>query len=265
MTDHTEDADPEVAEADAPGGIDRATYRRRSRRSFLAFGAAGLGGYLGFRHIQNRPEDDNIPDVVRRGLEFNEAVWTAVGSETLEAPTYGLDEAEDLRVNGQLGLGDDFDPATWELRIVGVDGELIDVLDLEDVKAAGTTRDLVWEHKCIEGWAERAHWTGVRFRDLAARYYESAVPADTPYVSLRTPDEGYYVGLDREIAVHSQTLLAWGLGGEPLTLGHGAPLRLAMPITYGIKQLKRIGTIEFTDRRPDDYWAERGYDWHARF
>ena len=31
------------------------------------------------------------------------------------------------------------------------------------------------------------------------------------------------------------------------------------------RQLKRIGTIEFTNRRPPDYWAERGYDWHARF
>lgn len=265
MTDELGREDRTSAELGRDDGIDRDTYRRRSRRSFLAFGAAGVGGYLGFRHVQNRPEDDNIPDVVRRGLEFNEAVWSTVGSETLEAPTYDLSEAEDLRVNGLLGLGDDFDPASWSLRVVGVDGDVIDTLDLDAVQSSGPTRDLVWEHKCIEGWAERAHWTGVRFRDLAARYYGGAVPADTPYVALRTPDGGYYVGLDREIAVHSQTLLAWGLGGAPLTLDHGAPLRLAMPITYGIKQLKRIGTIEFTDRRPDDYWAERGYDWHARF
>jgi hypothetical protein len=27
--------------------------------------------------------------------------------------------------------------------------------------------------------------------------------------------------------------------------------------------IKRIGLIRFTDGRPADYWAERGYDWYA--
>ena len=44
---------------------------------------------------------------------------------------------------------------------------------------------------------------------------------------------------------------------------HGAPLRLATPVKYGIKNIKRIGTIRFTNTRPADYWAERGYDWYA--
>jgi DMSO/TMAO reductase YedYZ molybdopterin-dependent catalytic subunit len=48
-----------------------------------------------------------------------------------------------------------------------------------------------------------------------------------------------------------------------LTPDHGAPLRLVIPVKYGIKSLKQIGAIRFTDRRPADYWAERGYDWYA--
>jgi DMSO/TMAO reductase YedYZ molybdopterin-dependent catalytic subunit len=51
--------------------------------------------------------------------------------------------------------------------------------------------------------------------------------------------------------------------GRPLTPPHTAPLRLAIPVKYGIKNLKRIGTIRFTDVRPADYWAEQGYDWYA--
>ena len=35
------------------------------------------------------------------------------------------------------------------------------------------------------------------------------------------------------------------------------------PTKYGIKQIKRIGLIEFTDERPRDYWAEQGYDWYS--
>ena len=54
-----------------------------------------------------------------------------------------------------------------------------------------------------------------------------------------------------------------GLPAAPLTPEHGAPLRLAIPLKYGIKNIKRIGTIRFTDARPADYWAERGYDWYA--
>ena len=41
------------------------------------------------------------------------------------------------------------------------------------------------------------------------------------------------------------------------------PLRLVIPVKYGIKNIKRIGTIRFTGRRPPDYWAEQGYDWYA--
>ena len=40
-------------------------------------------------------------------------------------------------------------------------------------------------------------------------------------------------------------------------------LRLVIPVKYGIKNIKRIGRIEFADKRPVDYWAEQGYDWFA--
>ncbi len=80
---------------------------------------------------------------------------------------------------------------------------------------------------------------------------------------MKTPDEKYYVGWDIEAIMHPQTLLAYEMNGAPLTNEHGAPLRLASPTKYGIKQIKRIGSIEFTNERPRDYWAENGYDWYA--
>ncbi len=78
-----------------------------------------------------------------------------------------------------------------------------------------------------------------------------------------TPDREYYVGLDMASALHPQTLLCYEMDGRPLTPDHGAPLRLVIPVKYGIKNLKRIGTIRFADVRPADYWAERGYDWYS--
>jgi len=53
------------------------------------------------------------------------------------------------------------------------------------------------------------------------------------------------------------------MNGAPLTSEHGAPLQLVIPVKYGIKNIKRIGSIRFTAERPTDYWAERGYDWFA--
>jgi DMSO/TMAO reductase YedYZ molybdopterin-dependent catalytic subunit len=85
----------------------------------------------------------------------------------------------------------------------------------------------------------------------------------TKYVSLVTPDHEYFVGWDIESILHPQTLLAYEMNGHPLTSEHGAPLRLVSTTKYGIKQLKRIGRIEFTDQRPRDYWAEFGYDWYS--
>ena len=84
-----------------------------------------------------------------------------------------------------------------------------------------------------------------------------------PYVGLETPDGEYYVSVDMESMLHPQTLLADRMNGEPLRPDHGAPLRLIIPVKYGIKSLKRIGTLFFSETRPPDYWAEQGYDWFS--
>ena len=95
--------------------------------------------------------------------------------------------------------------------------------------------------------------------------FDQGAHGGAKYISLETPDGDYYVGLDMASALHPQTLLCYEMNGQPLTSGHGAPLRLVVPVKYGIKNLKCIGKIDFSDSRPRDYWAERGYDWYAGF
>lgn len=84
-----------------------------------------------------------------------------------------------------------------------------------------------------------------------------------PYVGLETPYGEYYVSLDMESMLHPQTTLADKMNGAPLGPDHGEPLRLIIPIKYGIKNLKCIGKIFLSETRPPDYWAENGYDWYA--
>jgi len=69
----------------------------------------------------------------------------------------------------------------------------------------------------------------------------------------------YFVSLDLSTARHPQTLLATHLNGKPLTVEHGAPLRLVAPVKLGLKNIKAITRITYTRDEPADYWAERGY------
>lgn len=256
--------DPERAErlrAEAQSGptITVEEHRRRSRRSFLT-GAAGIVAAGGlWRWVQTQPTDDGIPGVLRDTLEANESVWGRFPERS--APEYAIADATPIRVNGQIGLDDEIDLDAWTVRVEGPDGELLDELDIATFEAL-PQRDLVIEHKCIEGWSSIVHWGGARFADFHERYAE--LVGDVPYVGLATPDGRYYVGWETRSILHPQTLLALREHGEPLTQAHGAPLRLATPNKYGIKTIKRIGVIRYTRDRPADYWAERSYDWHAR-
>ena len=83
------------------------------------------------------------------------------------------------------------------------------------------------------------------------------------YVGLSTPDDQYYVGIDTPSALHPQTLLCYEMNGQPLPLRHGAPLRLIIPVKYGVKNLKCVGKMFFSNDRPRDYWFERGYDYYC--
>ena len=75
--------------------------------------------------------------------------------------------------------------------------------------------------------------------------------------------EQFYETISIELAKHPQTILAYEMNGEPLPMNQGFPLRLIIPVKYGIKSIKRIGTIYFSNERPPDYWAERGYDYYS--
>jgi DMSO/TMAO reductase YedYZ molybdopterin-dependent catalytic subunit len=230
--------------------------RQLTRRSFLTGAAAAAAGLGGWTWLRTRPEEDGIPWPLRRVLRFNEGLARTAFRDGSEAPTFPADVAEEPRVNGRYGLAQAPDPRSWRLRVQGPGGRELN-LRLDDVLRLPRVEH-VTELKCIEGWSTVVRWAGVRFRDFAEHYR-----LDAPYVGLETPDREYYVGLDAPAALHPQTLLCHEMNGEPLTAGHGAPLRLVIPVKYGIKNLKQIGTIRFAEDRPADYWAERGYDWYA--
>ena len=168
---------------------------------------------------------------------------------------------KNVRVNSDIGMeGDDFDAAAWMLQVTRKNGSNLKI-SLQDLMKLPKT-EIVFDFKCVEGWDQISYWGGVKFSDFMA-HYNLHEEAALQYVGLATPDEGYYVGLEMPAAMHPQTLLAYEVNNKLLPAEHGQPLRLIVPVKYGIKNLKRIGTITFSDQRPRDYWAEQGYDYYS--
>jgi Oxidoreductase molybdopterin binding domain len=252
----------------------RGQLRRLSRRGFAWAGVTALTGFAGWRWLVTRSQEDGLLWPLRRVLEFDEQLARGLFRASSRSPEFPRSAARMPRVNGSIGLDSDLDPAAWKLQVIGAAGERArQSFTLDEIRTLPRV-EMTTELRCVEGWSEVVHWAGARLIDLASvtglatRGGRSADLGKNTgdlleYAALETPDREYYVGLDMASAFHPQTLLCYEMDGRPLTVEHGAPLRLVIPVKYGIKNLKRIGTIRFTGVRPADYWAERGYDWYA--
>lgn len=232
----------------------------RSRRAFFTMGLAAAAGYGGWEWLRSRPKVDGVEWPLRGVLQRNEKFAEAYFSNGHLAPVLAASKADpETRVNGDIGLGDGFDPLQWRLNLQEADGGggQITMSQIRELPRVEQTTQL----NCIEGWTAIVRWAGVRFADFTHTFAPNSRGA--AYVSMQTPDQAYFVGLDRASALHPQTLLCYEMNGADLTSAHGAPLRLVIPVKYGVKNIKRIGTIAYTNQRPEDYWANEGYDWYA--
>lgn len=155
-----------------------------------------------------------------------------------------------FRINGYPPSTDEYEGikknnfADWRLKVHGL-VETPQELSLKDLynmpRQSQTT-----EHYCIQGWTAIGGWDGVPLRHVI----ESCRPLpDARYVVFHSYQytDGYefYEALDLEIAKHPQTILAYELNGQPLSTGHGAPLRLRVETQLGYKMVKWLKSIEF--------------------
>ncbi len=197
---------------------------------------------------------------MRKGLTINEKLFSSVFNEGRLVKTYDKSEAvKKVRVNGNLGMGV-FDTSQWKLQVLNQNADTL-FITMDEIRSLPKT-EIVFDFKCIEGWSQKTWWGGVKFSDFI-RYYNLRNETSLRYVGMVTPDGKYYVGIDMPSATHPQTLLCYEMNGKPLPVNQGYPLRLIIPVKYGIKSIKRIGVIFFSNERPPDYWAERGYNYYS--
>ncbi len=259
--------EPQLPEDNVPESV----IRRRMLMSFGWFALAAAVPVGVYEWITKSPNLLGTKKPLRQVLNTNEQIARAYFSNAHLVKTYSVDEAARTpRDNGFDGLHTP-QPEDWKLQ-VDREGQEPLLLTMDDIRSL-PKQELIYDFKCVEGWSQIQHWGGVRLSDFMAKYKLGTKSGNAPspdnaddlftHVGMETPDKGYYVGIDMESAMHPQTLLAYELNGQPINAQHGAPVRLIIPVKYGVKNLKRIGRIFFSDTRPRDFWAERGYDYYV--
>ncbi len=168
------------------------------------------------------------------------------------------DSSQSADVKGESAAQKAAPPSTGMRKTPGILLTMTDIYRLPRL-------EMVTQFKCIEGWSQICQWEGARFREFL-KAYPPKLNADgslPKYAAMVTPGGDFFSGYDMASLMHPQTLLCYSMGGVPLSAGHGAPLRLAMPLKYGYKQIKQIARITYTNEKPPDYWATQGYDWYG--
>jgi DMSO/TMAO reductase YedYZ molybdopterin-dependent catalytic subunit len=129
----------------------------------------------------------------------------------------------------------------WRLPVTG----LVDrpqSFSLEELERL-PSRTQITSHSCQEGWTAIGQWTGVQLSRVLMRV---GLKPDARFVFFFSAD-GWWDSLHLLDALHPQTILAYGMKGEPLPIEHGAPLRLRVERQLGYKSLKFLTRIFVTD------------------
>lgn len=234
--------------------------RQKTILSFLLFFLFLAVCVAGWKLLQSQPKEQGTLKPLRSTLETNESVFISMFGNRLSKNYPKESAVPKVRLNGVIGLNNDFDAANWKLQVIRNDGDTLFV-GIDEIRKLPRT-EIVFDFKCIEGWSQVTRWAGVRFSDFV-KYYGLTDETKMAFAGLVTPDKDYYVGLDMKSMLHSQTLLCYEVNGDALPMKHGYPLRLIVPVKYGVKHIKRIGTLSFSNARPPDYWYERGYDYYC--
>ena len=158
--------------------------------------------------------------------------------------------------------------ADWRLEVRGLVERPLS-LSLDAIRAL-PQRTQITRHDCVEGWSAIGQWTGPQLSAILAM---AGLQGDAKFIVFRCADEfrgvPYYESCDLDDAFHPQTIVAHQLGGEPLPVRNGAPLRLRIERQLGYKHAKYLTAIEAVASLDGigggegGYWEDRGYQWYA--
>ena len=153
--------------------------------------------------------------------------------------------------NGTMPNSKEFDDlvaedfASYRLRVNGL-VERPQEFFLAELKAM-PQQEQITTHFCIQGWSGVAEWGGVPMRDILDLVKPTPEARYAVFYSLADGADGgrYYDVHTIENMRHALTILAYEMNGAPLSVLHGAPLRLRCENELGFKMVKWVTAIEF--------------------
>ena len=185
-----------------------------ARRTLLRLGAIGLGTLVGWRLLAPASRVTGSKHAGSlSGNAYPVTIWLLDQVPELDRDTWRL------YVGGQVALGYD------QLITMLPERQLQVVLD------------------CTSGWWSEQVWSGVSLRELLAKLGLSPTARSVTVTSVT----GH--GFTFPIQDLDEALLVTHVGGEPLTPGHGFPVRLAVPGRRGYQWVKWVERVSVTGDR----------------
>ena len=168
--------------------------------------------------------------------------------------------------NGTMPTSKEFDGfvadefAGYRLRISGL-VEVAREFSLTDLKAM-PKQEQITTHFCIQGWSGVAKWGGVPMHQILELVRPTSQARYAVFYSLADgADGGRYYDVHEILNMrHELTILAYEMNGAPLSVLHGAPLRLRCENELGFKMVKWIAAIEFVHDFADLGAGQGGYN-----
>jgi DMSO/TMAO reductase YedYZ molybdopterin-dependent catalytic subunit len=249
--------------------------RLLTRRALVTAGitAAGASGVAAAGYFANRyglipPDHDGLLGIGETLTYASQRLLTSRYSLMREfkhseisksAPVNGpapKDEVyQDLRADGFK---------RWRLKVEGLVARPAS-FSLEELKGLPAESHILL-HACEEGWSFIAEWIGVRLSHVLDAVETRPEARYVAFIPFANPSQSGVVRtlwdtIDMADALHPQTLLAYGMNGEPLPADHGAPVRLRLGRHLGYKNTKYLSQIVVTDRR--DYYRKGRGTWYG--
>lgn len=250
------------------------------RRRLLRAGGAGLGLLVsGCDALVRAPP---TREALKLGQTLSLTVQRALLSGQPLAREYSSSQRSPVfRVNGTHDpQTDEYEAlrsrafADYRLRVDGL-VHAPQSFSLSDIMAI-LPRSQTTRHDCVEGWSAIGKWTGAPLHEVLIQCEPDASAKFVVFECFDAIPSGgggaipYYESIDLFDAYHPQTLLAYALNDEPLSVGHGAPLRLRVERQLGYKQAKYIKRIVLASSLAGiyggngGYWEDvAGYEWYA--
>lgn len=148
--------------------------------------------------------------------------------------------------------------SAWSLKVFGMveEEKTLSYLEFMDLPMIQVFADI----HCVTTWSRLDNlWKGVSTAELKKLV---KISPSAKFVIAHAAG-GFTTNLSYSDFFQPDVLFAVEHNHEPLSIDHGAPVRLVVPRLYFWKSAKWLTGIEFTDKDKPGFWESNGYHNHG--